>query len=168
MIYDEMLGTYRITSVDVDYQYFFPYVIHSFSPNYVIYYYSFALSVNNKLTSEQLIGISCGSAAFLFLFLFVIITVIRRRNLLNNQSSFTYSSSSSSFFDKLKQEELNRNNDNEITDKEFIQSSNEDIDTLIWALFGESNKDDPDENEYNKDNFNKSENKNATNGNDSI
>ena len=58
---------------------YFPYIIHYLSPYYSPIIIPLDLTIKNRITKEQLIGVVCGSTAVFFFVLGIIIFVIRRK-----------------------------------------------------------------------------------------
>lgn len=86
------------------YQFYYPYIIHYYSPTYIIEYIQLDLQLKEKMSREKLIGIVCGSCALFFIVLYIIIYSIRRKNKhIDISISLSYSTSS-----------LTANNDEEI------------------------------------------------------
>ncbi|KAK8885613.1 hypothetical protein M9Y10_041063 [Tritrichomonas musculus] len=63
--------------------YFLPYIIYYLSPSYVPSYISFFIR-KPRITSEQLIGIACGSAAVFFFILYIVIRIFRKTYKVHN------------------------------------------------------------------------------------
>lgn len=85
MSFDASEGTYLMVESRTYYQEYFPYIIHYFSPSYIEQNITIDIRIKKRISSEQLIGITCGSASVFFLVLGIIILAVRRRNELKNQ-----------------------------------------------------------------------------------
>ena len=60
--------------------YYFPYIIYSLSPSYIVTNYVLLINSNKKISPENFIGIVCGSVAVFFSILSIIIIIIRKKN----------------------------------------------------------------------------------------
>ena len=126
--FDDIMGTFTIYATKSDYMIFIPYIIYYYSPIYVSTNLIIEIKKRKGPTGEQLIGISCGSSAVFFIFLFIIITIYRKMaNIKNFEFNYSYSTSSSSgAFIKAK-DLINEVQNNQVDD-----SNNDESDLDFW------------------------------------
>ena len=114
-----------------DYQIYIPYIIYYYSPTYVIIDMNLYIGRRKGLTGEQLIGITCGSAAVFFIILYIII-LINWKKIYNVDFTIKWykvicsSSSSSSGMPKEYQQIQIK------THEEYSKSMDDDSDLDFW------------------------------------
>ena len=112
MSYDENLGINTAVLTQSLTLGYFPYVIYFYSPVYVEQDIKIKI-MRKRISSEQLIGVVCGSSSVFFLILGIIISKIRRSNELKNKNNeFDYINL---LADDVEINEVQNNEQNEIS-----------------------------------------------------
>lgn len=75
MSYNEIYGTYTVFITNIETMHLFPYIIYFLSPSYLPTIITFSIMKEKSLTKEQLIGMTCGSVATIFLILYICIMI---------------------------------------------------------------------------------------------
>lgn len=115
-------STYGFVYSYTEYYKNLPYLIYYLSPSYVSTY--ILLEIHKKhLSQEQLIGISCGSAAIFFLMLTIIFLIIEKKQRLKN---IDYD------FSILSEEEINKLNEIEKIDEISSKCEDSSYDIDFW------------------------------------
>lgn len=83
--YSYINGQYTLINSQTNVEFYLPYIIQYLSPSYKPEYTKLEnVQIKKKITPEQLIGITCGSAAVFFLILAIIIFAINKKYKIND------------------------------------------------------------------------------------